>query len=288
MFVVMGATGHVGSAVAETLLAKGEAVTILTRHPERATWWRDRGAIVTFADAEDPQSLRSAFEVAKRAFLLNPPADPKTNTGETELLTIGNILSVLPDTGLEKVVAASTYGAQPGQAIGDFTTLWELEEGLRTLPVPSAINRGAYYMSNWLAFADVARTSGILPSMFPADAQIPMVAPSDLGKIAAERLLSSPTDTDTIYVEGPQRYTPRDVASAFSEALRRKVELQVVPRNGFVDAFKDAGFSAEAAQAHARMTSLSIDNDFDKPSSPIRGKVGLQEFVSKALLTSNA
>ena len=37
MYVVMGATGHVGGAVAQTLLASGEQVTILTRRPERAS-----------------------------------------------------------------------------------------------------------------------------------------------------------------------------------------------------------------------------------------------------------
>jgi hypothetical protein len=53
-------------------------------------------------------------------------------------------------SALEKVVAASTYGAQQGDALGDLSTLCQLEEGLRSQPIPAAINRGAYYMTNWL------------------------------------------------------------------------------------------------------------------------------------------
>ena len=130
MFVVMGATGHVGAAVADELLLRGQEVTILTRHPDRVGAWQDKGARVAAADAEDVNSLRQAFRSGKRAFLLNPPADPSGDTDATERRTIANILAALEGCGLEKVVAASTYGAQPGDAIGDLSTLWELEEGI--------------------------------------------------------------------------------------------------------------------------------------------------------------
>lgn len=43
MFVVMGATGNVGRAVADLLLERGEEVTVLTRRPGDAVTWRDKG-----------------------------------------------------------------------------------------------------------------------------------------------------------------------------------------------------------------------------------------------------
>jgi uncharacterized protein YbjT (DUF2867 family) len=43
MFVVLGATGHVGSAVAETLLEAGEPVTVVVHAAEKAAAWRARG-----------------------------------------------------------------------------------------------------------------------------------------------------------------------------------------------------------------------------------------------------
>ncbi|WP_354533564.1 NmrA family NAD(P)-binding protein [Ralstonia sp. 1138] len=278
----MGATGHVGAAVADALLAGGEDVTIVTRWPERAGRWRDKGASIARADVEDVASLKAAFRRGRRAFLLNPPADTAGDTDATERRTIANILAALEDSGLEKVVAASTFGARPGQGIGDLTTLWELEEGLRRQPIPAAINRGAYYMSNWTSMLETVAETGTLPSMFPADMRIPMVAPADLGEAAAARLLTPLDDVGVRYVEGPQRYTPQDVARAMSRTLGRDVVLEVVPRDRWEAVYKGWGFSAEAARAYAKMTAVTLDEDFDQPADVVRGHVSLADFIAAA------
>ena len=283
MFIVMGATGNVGAAVADELLGRGEAVTILTRRPEHAGAWADKGTTVAHADADDVASLKAAFRKGARAFLLNPPADPSGNTDAAERRTIANILAALEGSGLEKVVAASTYGAQPGEAIGDLSTLWRLEEGLRAQAIPTAINRGAYYMSNWLGFTEVVRDTGVLPSMFPADTEMPMVAPADLGRVAAERLLAPVDDTTVQYVEGPARYTPREVADAFASALGREVRVDVAPRDTWETVFQQNGFSPEAASAYARMTAVSLDSGFDEPACPRRGATELNSFIAAAV-----
>lgn len=65
---------------------------------------------------------------------------------------------------------------------------------------------------------------------FVANTLIPMVAPGDLRKVAADRLLSSSDDTGVPYAKGPKRYSSSDVAKAFSDALGQPVELTVTPR----------------------------------------------------------
>jgi uncharacterized protein YbjT (DUF2867 family) len=284
MYVVMGATGHVGGAVAQTLLASGEQVTILTRRPERAGRWRDKGASVAMADVEDVDSLRAAFRRGRRAFLLNPPADIAGDTDAAERRTIANILAALEDSGLEKVVAASTYGARPGQGIGDLTTLWALEEGLRRQPIPAAINRGAYYMTNWAGLLETVTQTGKLPSMFPADMPMPMVAPADLGEAAAARLLTPVEDVGVRYVEGPQRYTPQDVAQAMARTLGRGVAVEVAPRDRWETIYKGLGFSDEAARAYVRMTAVTLDEGFDMLSDVVRGHVSLADFIAAAVV----
>lgn len=284
MYVVMGATGHVGGAVAQTLLASGEQVTILTRRPERAGRWRDKGASVAMADVEDVDSLRAAFRRGRRAFLLNPPADIAGDTDAAERRTIANILAALEDSGLEKVVAASTYGARPGQGIGDLTTLWALEEGLRRQPIPAAINRGAYYMTNWAGLLETVTQTGKLPSMFPADMPMPMVAPADLGETAAARLLTPVEDVGVRYVEGPQRYTPQDVAQAMARTLGRGVAVEVAPRDRWETIYKGLGFSDEAARAYVRMTAVTLDEGFDMLSDVVRGHVSLADFIAAAVV----
>ena len=71
------------------------------------------------------------------------------DTDAEERETVDAIVGALAGSGLEKVVAASTFGARPGERCGDLTVLHGFEEKLRAQPIPAAINRGAYYMSNW-------------------------------------------------------------------------------------------------------------------------------------------
>ncbi|WP_191575922.1 hypothetical protein [Achromobacter insolitus] len=170
-------------------------------------------------------------------FLLNPPAAPRTDTDVVERHTVVNILAALEGAKLEKVVAESTGGAKPGSRIGNLNVLWELEEGLRTKTLPKAVNRAAYYMSNWDRSLETVRHTGLLQSLFPAHLAIPMVAPQDLGEIAAARLMSGPDDRGVRYMEGPRPYTPHDVARAFAQALHRPVEVQVVPREKWQHVF---------------------------------------------------
>jgi uncharacterized protein YbjT (DUF2867 family) len=280
MNIVMGGTGHVGSAVAEALLDHGEAVAIITRDADYAPALSDRGAEIIEADVTDGGSLRAAFQRGTRAFLLNPPADPSKDTDAVERATAAAIVKALDGSGLEKVVAESTYGAQPGERIGDLSVLWEFEEALRAQRIPAAINRAAYYMSNWDELVQPAADSGVLPTMLPADLMIPMVAQSDLGRAAAERMLSSIDDVGVRYVEGPARYSPADVAKAFAVALGRPVHVDVTPRESWPKAFRALGFSPEATDAYSRMTAVSVDGGFDAPEHPVRGTTTLQEYIA--------
>ncbi|WP_311043723.1 NmrA family NAD(P)-binding protein [Rhizobium lentis] len=193
MYIIVGGTGHVGSAVAKTLLDEGKAVTIVTRNPEKAGAWRQRGAEVALADVHDVTSLRQVFRHGKRAFLLNPNADISSDTDREERKTVRCLLEAIDGSGLEKVVAQSTMGAQPGEECGDLNVLYELEVGLRNQPIPASVVRAAYYYSNRDAMLGSIKRDGVLSTMLPANLKLPMVAPEDLGRVAA-RLLQEPIE----------------------------------------------------------------------------------------------
>ncbi|WP_245441527.1 NmrA family NAD(P)-binding protein [Rhizobium vallis] len=173
MYIIVGGTGHVGSAVAKTLLEGGKAVTVVTRNPEKAAAWRQRGAEVALADVHDMTLLREVFRQGKRAFLLNPNADISSDTDREECKTVRCLLEAIDGSGLEKVVAQSTMGAQPGEECGDLNVLYQLEEGLRNQPIPATIIRAAYYYSNWDTMVGPVTRDGVLSTMLPADPQAP-------------------------------------------------------------------------------------------------------------------
>ncbi len=283
MYVILGGTGQVGSATARALLDEGQKVTIVTRDESHGKDLENAGAKIAVADIRDIDALRRIFQTAKRAFLLNPPADPTGDTDEEERENVAAIVSALDGSGLEKVVAASTYGAFEGQRCGDLTVLHEFERALETQSIPAAINRAGYYMSNWAGMVDPVQANGTLPSFFPADLSIPMVAPADLGKAAARRLMSGTGDVGVEHLEGPDRYSANDVAATFAEVMARKVEIQEVPRNALENTFREFGFSDEAAASYACMTRRVIDGETMPEDEPIRGEVTLKDYLTAIL-----
>lgn len=279
MHIILGGTGHVGSATAAALLARREPVTLVTRSGSRADAWRRRGAQVAVADVHDVASLRRVFRQGRRLFLLNPPADPSTDTDVEECETVAAIIAALEGSGLQKIVAQSTYGARPGERCGDLSTLYELEQALHAQPIPVSVIRGAYYMSNWDFSLDTARKAGVVQTFFPADFELPMVAPADLGQIAA-RLLTEPAERRGLHhVEGPERYAPSDVAAAFARALARPVELVTVPREDWKKTFENMGFSEPAAESYTRMTAITVEQ-CEMPDRPERGKISLERYIA--------
>ncbi|MCO6439558.1 MAG: NmrA family NAD(P)-binding protein [Nitrococcus mobilis] len=283
MHTVLGGTGQVGSATARALLDVGEDVTVVTREADHGADLKAAGAQIVVADIRDVHALREVFRTGKRAFLLNPPADPSTDTDAEERANVAAIIAALDRSGLEKVVAQSTYGAFEGERCGDLTVLHELERELRAQPIPAAINRGTYYMSNWVGMADAVRESGTLPSFFPADLALPMVAPDDLGQVAALRLMTPVSDIGVQHVEGPERYTAGDVAQAYAAAFGRTVEVEVIPAEALEEAFRQFGFSEKAAESYACMTRRVIDGGTDMADEPVRTQTSLDAFISSAV-----
>lgn len=281
MYIILGATGHVGSAAAAALLDQGEAVTVVTRDADNGAPWAERGAKVAVADVRDVAELRAVLQTGKRAFLLNPPADPAIDTDVVERETVHDLLAAVAGSGLEKIVAESTFAARPGDRLGDSNTLYELEAGLKAQSIPTAIIRAAFYFSNWDMQLAGVRQSGALQTMYPPDLKFPMVSPDDLGRTAA-RLLTGPVDaTGTFYVEGPELYSSTDVAEGFAKALGRPVELEVIPREQWEAAYKKLGFSDAAAHSYARMNAILVDGDIPRPEDPIRGTITLQDHIAE-------
>lgn len=278
MYILLGGTGHVGSAAAMRLLHEGRQVTIISRSMDKADEWKARGARVEQADVNDAPRLRDILSTGKRLFLLNPPAAPDTDTDLVERKSVACILKAMDGLSPERVVVHSTYGAQPGEDLGDLNVLYELEQELRDKPYPVHVVRAAYYFSNWDMAVDEARAAGRLTSFYPENFSLPMVAPQDLGEAAARFLSADDCPPGIHYVEGPRRYTPRDVADAIGAALGKPVGVRVVAEQDWENAYRQAGFSPSAARSYSRMTDVTLHERYEVPENPVRGNLTLADY----------
>lgn len=281
MYVILGGTGHVGKAVTDELIAQNKKVTVITHDPKKVEQIEKNGAFAVIADVMDTEQLRQAFSHGKRLFLLNPPADPKTDTAAAERKTLKSILKALEGSGIEKVVAESTGGAQPGDKIGDLGVLYEMEQELKKLPLKVNIIRAGYYYSNWDGFLETAKAEGKIYTMYPADFKLPMAAPQDIGRFAAGLISSDNHNNEPYDFFGPDHYSANDVAEAFSKALGKPVATEEIPENSWIDFLMSAGFCSEAAQSMAAMTKITLEKNYEQPKNIQRGLTTIYEYVEQ-------
>ena len=226
----------------------------------------------------DSDKLHAVFRNGERLFLLDPEADPATDTVLEEQRTLSSILKALENSDIKKVVAQSAEGAQPGEGIGDLGVLFDMEERLKKMNLPADIIRAGYYMSNWDGSREAAEKEGRVYTFYPADSKLPMVAPKDIGIIAAGFLTNDPQDFRIHCVEGPEMYSSADVTKAFSNALNKPVEAMQIPEEEWLPTLQQFGFSDKAARSTATMTEITLNN-LEKAESPIRGDTTLDEYI---------
>ena len=287
MHIILGATGNVGSAVAQALLNRRESVIVVTRDPSKAAKLHQNGAEVAVADVHDVEARRGIFRHDRRLFLLNPPAAPASNTAAEEQRSLTAILSAINGADLEKIVAESAYGARPGERLGDLGVLYEMEQTLTAQPIPATIIRAAYYMSNWGISLQTACEQGIVRTLYPEDFKLPMVVPSDIGEFAARLMIEPIEQTGRHFIEGSDRYSSQDVANAFAAALGRPVYAESIPRDRWLLTMKDMGFSNEAAESFTNMTAATLDGTFPALSSVKRGITSLHDYILQLVRSSD-
>jgi hypothetical protein len=101
--------------------------------------------------------------------------------------------------------------------------------------------------------------------------------------MAARRLMTPEDDRGIVHVEGPARHTPRDVATAFADALGMPVNVQEIPRDSWEQTFLELGFSEPAASSYACMTATVIDEVSGQPKNYERGPTTLREFIHQQI-----
>lgn len=287
MYVVTGVTGNTGAAVADSLLERGVPVRVVVRDRSKATNWAERGAEVVVADLVDASSLVQAFEGAQAAYVLNPPAyhaeDMFAQAGR-----IGDaLLQAVRKSGLTKVVLLSAIGAHIPEGTGNIITNFMLEQSLRKLAIPVTFVRAAWFMENWASVLPPAANDGVLPSFVaPLDGAFPMVAAKDIGRVSADAMLDERGGMRVIEIEGPEKYSPNDVADACAKILNRRVQAVALPEAEWPDILAAAQFSGRTITAWIEMLSAfnkGVIVSEGKGVDKIKGTTSIEEAVANLI-----
>ena len=237
----MGITGQVGSVIGRTLLAAKQPVRAVVRDGGKGQVWVDRGCEIALANIEDTASLTTAFRGAEGVFILVPPNfDPAPEFPEARAIATA-LRTALEAARPARVVYLSTIGAQARQS-NLLTQHTIIEATFSELPMPITFLRPAWFLENSSWDVGPAREQGVIPSFLqPLDKAVPMVATSDIGKVAAALIQETWSGHRVVELEGPQRVTPNEIAATFTKLLASSVRMEVVPRKSWEALFKSQG-----------------------------------------------
>jgi len=191
MYAITGATGNIGSKVADILLARGEKVRLISRDAARLQQYMERGAEPAVGDLQDVEFLTGVFNGARAVFSMIPP-----NYGARDFRSYQNIVGTSIATAISKagvghVVNLSSQGAELPRGTGPILGLHDQEELLNGLRDVNVLHlRPTYFMENLLGNVPLIHEHGFAASAVRGDLKFAMIATRDIAARVAAHLLA--------------------------------------------------------------------------------------------------
>ncbi|KIA65703.1 NAD(P)H-binding protein [Nocardia vulneris] len=239
MILVTGATGTVGRALIEQLLAAGEQVRAVTRRPESA---RLPAAVeVVRAELGDAAAVSAAMRDVDRVFLLSTgPAIPEHDA---------TVAGAAAAAGVTRLVKLSSGRAGDATATDPIPT-WHRagEAAVWASGVASTVIRPLGFMSNALHWAGTVRVHGAVHAPY-GQGRIAVIDPRDIAAVAVAALTTDAHLGQIYTLSGPQALSPGEQTAIIGEVLGRKLEFREIAPEQARQALLDHGVPTELADA---------------------------------------
>lgn len=216
--LVTGATGRVGRHLVQQLVQRDAKVRVLTRNPASADF--PATVEVMQGDLLDLAVLRRAFSGVSTLFLLNAV----TGDEFTQALIT---LNIARESGVERVVYLSVFGADSAVNVPHFAVKFGAERMLAAMGFGATILRPSYFIDNEAMLKDVILQHGIYPMPLGGKG-VAMVDARDIAEVAALELIRRDQapgrlPSTTLNLVGPDSLTGEGAAAIWSELLGRPI-----------------------------------------------------------------
>ncbi|HEY6873813.1 MAG TPA: NmrA family NAD(P)-binding protein [Geobacteraceae bacterium] len=199
MYAITGATGNIGSKIADTLLARGEKVRVIGRNAARLQRFVDKGAEASVGDLKDGAFVARAFAGATAVFAMIPPEFSARDFRAYQNEVGGNLAAAIKTSGVRNVVNLSSQGADLSEGTGPILGLRDQEARLNGLSGVNVLHlRPTFFMENLLMDIPLINQKGIIGSAVRGDQEFAMIATRDIAAHAAERLVKRDFSGSTV------------------------------------------------------------------------------------------
>jgi len=262
MYVIVGATGHTGSIVAEKLLARGEKVRGIGRDKAKLEKLASKGAETTVGEVTDAAFLTKAFDGARAVYFMMPPNPTSDDYRGFQRHVVEAAATALEKAKVRYAVVLSSYGADKEAGSGPVSGLHEMEMRFARIPSLNALFlRAGYFMENLLGQVGAIQNFGMMASPVRPDLPLPAIATEDIGAAAAGHLLKLDfSGHETKEMQGQRDVTYAEVATIVGKAIG-KPDLKYVqlPGNEFVGVVTSMGLSRNFGELIVEMCDAMND-----------------------------
>ena len=182
MIIVTGATGLLGHAIVEQLLARVPAnqVGVSVRDPLKCVDLEKIGVRVRRGDFQDPESLHNSFEDAHQLLIVSSNARA---TGGDPIAQHQAAIEVAKSAGVSRIFYTSHMAASFNSAFSPMRDHAATEEMLKGSGIAWTGLRNGFYASSGVMLMGDAMKTGMLSA--PADGKVSWTAHGDLAEAAA-------------------------------------------------------------------------------------------------------
>lgn len=244
MYLITGATGNVGGALARQLHEQGHSVRALVRDPSRAANL-PAGIERAVGDLDNPESVLKAVQGVDGVFLMQ--VGPGTEQTKT-------MIDAARAADVPKIALLSSVGArlQPLPIIG--AALAAREQVMRESGLGVTYLRPNSLMSNAFWWLDSIRLGQVLD---PTGAgRMGLVDPGDVARVAAVALTEEGHIGKGYFLTGPEALTSREQVKIIAEVIGRSIDFEDTTPHEFARAGIQRGTAPELANAMENLNEL--------------------------------
>ncbi|QIG48599.1 SDR family oxidoreductase [Nordella sp. HKS 07] len=224
MILITGATGQVGGAALNALVAASAEVRVLVRRSSGFTG--SEGVEVMQGSFDDDKSLARALEGVYVMLLAGRDSPDSVSQHQ-------RVLAHARRAGVRHIVKLSAIGASPESPIALMREHHQIDEEIRESPGDWTLLKPHLYMQNLLRAADAVRREGRLSAPMGRD-RFPLVDASDVGAAAAVILVNPTAHAAKEYkLTGPVTYNYEQVASALAAVAGHAIAYEPVAPEDF-------------------------------------------------------
>jgi NAD(P)H dehydrogenase (quinone) len=218
LILITGATGKIGSCIAQHLRQLGKQLRLLVRDPNKLSAFPEAEKVT--GDYGDVESLNRAFTGVSSAFIVSGYAEP----GERAKLH-RNAFQAAQQAGVRYLIYLSTLGASPNSRFPMSRDHYESEQFLQATGVPHTILRDSFYSE--LA-VQMFNEEGVMKGP-GGQGKVSWVGREEIAEAAAKLLARDQPLPGTFLMTGPTALSLSETAALLSSVKHRILRYEDEP-----------------------------------------------------------